>query len=149
MRAEGMSHYMRRKFCNKECLNVWQRGKHHSINTEFKKNNVPWIKGLHVSNSPKTQFKKGQYKNEKHPLWKGSEASYSAIHQWVSRNYGTEKDCENCHSTIEKRYEWANISGDYKRERKDWKRLCAKCHHAMDDITNKGWITRRRWSSFA
>jgi len=31
-----------------------------------------------------------------------------------------------------KRYEWANVSGKYRREREDFVRLCKKCHCKMD-----------------
>lgn len=30
------------------------------------------------------------------------------------------------------RYEWANISGEYKRERSDWVMLCPSCHRKID-----------------
>lgn len=31
-----------------------------------------------------------------------------------------------------KRYEWANISGEYKRDRSDWVMLCPSCHRKID-----------------
>src|SRR3990167_9488287 len=36
-----------------------------------------------------------------------------------------------------KRYEWANISGKYKRERSDWETLCPSCHRTRDIRNNK------------
>ena len=38
---------------------------------------------------------------------------YSATHKWVYRNFGKAAKCEKC-GDIEKRLEWANISGAYK-----------------------------------
>jgi hypothetical protein len=103
----------------------------------------PWnkgIKGLHLS--PETEFKKGR-KDEKHPEWKGEKASYDAKHQWVARWKGSSKLCEDCGTTTAKMYNWANISGEYKRDLKDWKRLCRKCHHKFDNISIKLWSTRK------
>lgn len=77
------------------------------------------------------------------PLWKEN-PTYSALHSWVIRNYGDSKYCEDCGTTTASRYEWANITGIYNRERKNWKRLCRKCHTRFDDIINKGWKTRKR-----
>ena len=31
-----------------------------------------------------------------------------------------------------KRYHWANISGEYKRDLTDYKRLCVSCHRYFD-----------------
>ena len=33
---------------------------------------------------------------------------------------------ENC------RFEWANISGEYKRDLNDWMNLCVSCHKKYD-----------------
>lgn len=73
---------------------------------------------------------------EKNIQWKGDKASYSAIHHWVNTNFGRIMSCEDCGNTSLKRYEWANISGEYKRERSDWKRLCRKCHNKLDKPFN-------------
>lgn len=58
--------------------------------------------------------------------------SYHGLHSWVYRAFGTPNKCENCGSTEEKKYEWASINHSYTRNRKDWLRLCTKCHHKMD-----------------
>jgi hypothetical protein len=52
--------------------------------------------------------------------WKGGEASYVAKHMWITKHYAHEKNiCEHCDKTNEEvsRLEWANVSGEYKRER--------------------------------
>lgn len=81
------------------------------------------------------------FKGNNHFLWKGDNASYSAIHYWLYRQVGKAKKCSNCGS--ERWVEWANISGEYKRNISDYRELCRKCHAKFDDYINKGWITRK------
>lgn len=69
---------------------------------------------------------------ENHPAWKGDKASYVAIHIWVSRKLGKANKCEDCQSLANKKYEWANISGKYKRDISDYKQLCTSCHRKYD-----------------
>lgn len=76
--------------------------------------------------------------------WKGSEASYSAIHKWAHSKFGKPNICIEC-GTKGKRMNWANLSRKYLREQKDWVELCAKCHKYFDtrnendrnNLTNK------------
>ncbi len=105
--------------------------------------------------SPKTEFKKGQQmwklrktlRGSEHPSWKGK-LTYSGIHQWISKELGRPRECSDCGfiSNNGRQFHWVNISGEYKRDIDDWERLCASCHFKKDDITNKGWITRRAGS---
>ena len=86
-----------------------------------------------------------------HPLWK-EDASYQALHDWVKRYLGRPQICTNCGTISAKRYEWANISGDHKREITDWVRLCVKCHRLMDgnsinNYANKTPFFFNRWSN--
>lgn len=72
-----------------------------------------------------------------HSNWKGDSASYKAKHHWAARSFGRPSLCEKCGRTKapngDRRYfQWANVSGRYLRIRKDWMRLCAKCHGEMD-----------------
>lgn len=72
------------------------------------------------------------------PNWKGDEAGYTSKHDWLYLRFGKPKECEGCGTTDEQtRYEWANISGKYKRVRSDWKRLCKKCHNKLDRIPQR------------
>ncbi len=64
--------------------------------------------------------------------WKGNKANYRSKHARITRRFGQPQFCEKCRTKKAKRYEWANISGKYKIERSDWKRLCTKCHQKMD-----------------
>lgn len=86
------------------------------------------------------------------PLYKKSKISYSGVHVWLIRNYGKAIRCEDCGVIGAKKYEWANISKEYRRDISDYKQLCTSCHHKFDDIYNKrpidmykrGWETRRK-----
>ncbi len=97
---------------------------------------IPWNKGKKglQTNTGRTHFKKGQFSNEKHLKWKGNEVSYSALHHWIEEHFGNPDTCEKCgKSGLKGKFiDWANISGKYKREREDWKRLCKKCHYHYD-----------------
>lgn len=67
--------------------------------------------------------------------WKGAEASYVAKHMWLYKHYGKASSCENkvCAFKNPKRYEWANISKTYKRDRSDYIQLCPSCHRKFDN----------------
>jgi hypothetical protein len=67
-----------------------------------------------------------------HHGWKGDDASYKSIHGWVSRQFGKPRKCECCNSETAPLYDWANVSGEYRRDRGDWVRLCRKCHSKYD-----------------
>jgi hypothetical protein len=69
---------------------------------------------------------------EQHHNWKGENVSYKGLHTWISNNYGKPMKCEDCGITGLNRYHWANKSGEYKREREDWMRLCPTCHYDYD-----------------
>ncbi len=90
-----------------------------------------------------SEFNKGKYTGEENNKWKGDKVGYHALHNWVARQLGKPSKCEHCSDTTAKRYEWANISREYKRDISDWVRLCSSCHHTFDDMGKKAWITRR------
>lgn len=76
--------------------------------------------------------------------WKGDNVGYLALHSWVERNLGKPSLCENCKTVSAKKYEWANVDHSYKRNLKDWIRLCTPCHREYDynnhlsDIGSRG-----------
>lgn len=76
------------------------------------------------------------------PQWKEN-VSYRTIHQWVERQLGKPSKCEHC-SRGSGLFDWANISGEYSRDTKDWVRLCKPCHHDFDGWNTRAWITRRK-----
>jgi hypothetical protein len=73
--------------------------------------------------------------NEQSTRWKGDAVGYCGVHDWMTENFGQPKHCESCGTTDENnRYEWANISGEYRRDRSDFIRLCKRCHNDMDGV---------------
>lgn len=69
--------------------------------------------------------------------WKGDEIcriGNVAIHSWVKRQLGFPNKCEHCgfESDNHHKMHWANKSHEYKRDIKDWIRLCAPCHKKYD-----------------
>lgn len=63
------------------------------------------------------------------PMWNDGQLSYSGIHLWLRRTFGTPKACEHCGDTRRNAYDWAKIFGkDYERKRCNFLRLCRNCH---------------------
>ena len=84
-------------------------------------------------------------KEEKSGSWKGDKVGYSGLHKWIRRQLGKVNTCEHCgkqgeyifywkQGKLEKRWDiqYANKSGEYKRDFNDWIYLCAKCHAKYD-----------------
>lgn len=72
---------------------------------------------------------------EQHPNWAGDAVGYCGLHDWMTARYGQPVGCEFCGTDDPcKRYEWANISGQYRRARADFVRLCKKCHNDFDGV---------------
>jgi len=76
---------------------------------------------------------KGKGKGETNPGWKGEDAGYIAIHEWVRRNKTRTGRCSNCGKSG--RTEWSNVAHSYRRELADYGELCHQCHHRYD-VTN-------------
>lgn len=69
----------------------------------------------------------------RHPRWKGDDVGYFGVHDWMTKYYGQPIGCEVCNLDDKNRkYNWANLSGDYKRKREDFKRMCVPCHRKYD-----------------
>lgn len=77
-----------------------------------------------------TSFKAGS----EHPNWKGEHVGYRDLHLWIERQLGKPNTCVECGRTnlTGHSIHWANLSGEYKRDISDWKRMCAKCHKKYD-----------------
>lgn len=72
---------------------------------------------------------------------KSGSAEYAKVHYWIRKQAGTPMKCVECKTTSSKKYHWANLSGEYKREISDWKRLCPRCHFLRDkkkEVCTKG-----------
>jgi len=106
----------RGKYCSKICQYTDKKGVRYSISTEFKKGQTPWNKGIDFYPS----------------TYKGDAVGMRALHNWVARKLGKPNKCQHCGTVTAKRYEWSNISRQYKRSLDDWQRLCTKCHMNYD-----------------
>jgi hypothetical protein len=59
----------------------------------------------------------------------------------VKRHFGRSNVCASCGA--ERKTEWSNISGEYRRERDDWEELCVPCHRKKDGWLEKMLATRK------
>lgn len=85
-----------------------------------------WNKG---KETPQVQgFKNGH--------WKGEDAGYVSIHEWVRRWKGKPTHCEQCGTVKTTRcsIQWANKDHQYRRILDDYIALCVKCHRAWDKL---------------
>lgn len=131
----------KRRYCSLSCSKrgkpSWNKGIPRTWETggDFKKGNLPWNKGN--GNYAKAlgfgKWMEGRV-SELSNNWKGDKVGYEALHQWVRRHKGAPMKCEWCgkESKIPQMIHWANKSNEYKRDLKDWVRLCAKCHKKHD-----------------
>ena len=71
-------------------------------------------------------------KGELNASWKGNMVGYWGVHRWIYRQMGKPNKCEHCKSEIKRKYEWCNVDHEYKRDVKDWIRLCTSCHRRYD-----------------
>ena len=73
------------------------------------KNHIPRNKGVHKSKT------------------------YGGFHYKVRKLRGTPSYCEECGTTTAKKFEWANLTGNYS-DINDYKRMCASCHDKFDGV---------------
>jgi hypothetical protein len=79
----------------------------------------------------------GKTTNERHWNWKGDEAGYLALHEWMNRHYPRTGTCEHCGKSKQKT-DYANIRGhQYSRVREDYAELCRSCHYHFDNDTTE------------
>lgn len=97
-------------------------------------NRKPWNKGKKMTLKYRENISKslvGKFGSESRG-WKGDKAGYVAIHTWLIKNFKKPKKCQKCWKSKVSRLEWANISGKYTRDIKDYLALCPPCHRRMD-----------------
>jgi hypothetical protein len=89
---------------------------------------IAWNKGLKMPEVSIRQM------GEKNPGWKGNNVGYSGVHKWIAKKYGYPKKCSLCffEDDNQTKFDWANISHQYKRIESDWIRICKKCHKKYD-----------------
>lgn len=80
-------------------------------------------------------FQKDKNTGKNNPNYKFN-VTYQAAHNRVRRERGKPIFCEHCKTkNINKRYEWANVSGNY-GDINDYIRLCKSCHNIYDNKKN-------------
>lgn len=72
-----------------------------------------------------------------HPDWKGEAARYDTIHAWLRKRKQKTGICNDCGRRVGTNgrgvgTDWANISGEYRRDPDDYRELCRRCHIAFD-----------------
>jgi hypothetical protein len=77
--------------------------------------------------------KKRDQTGEKNSSWKGDKAGYAAHHYRVQNVRGTPSKCSMCETEKAKRFEWANVTGNYSNIY-DYIRLCKSCHSKFDNV---------------
>lgn len=152
--------WLAKKYCSKKCLltrQAWNKGLTGWMSEEGKKKvaqNLVNFRGteskedasIRMTKAAKTRIANGWRPASETTIgkdssfWKGEDASYNAKHRWIQKHWTKTDICINCNNHVLPRPEtrlkhathWANISGQYKRERNDWLELCPKCHVAFD-----------------
>ena len=137
----------KKKYCSKECYTKAQIGGKMAEKTREKisaalSGRKTWNTGMKGYTNGGS-WQKGQTIGGKNWNWRGDNVGYLSLHTWVSRKLGKPTHCERCGDTSERKYEWANISRQYKRDLLDWMRLCVPCHSDYDQSLQKAWNTRR------
>ena len=77
--------------------------------------------------------------------WTGDAVGYQGVHRWINIVAGQPSHCVHCKTTEDRKYQWANVSGKYRRDINDFIRLCVPCHKRYD-MTE---VTRQRLSASA
>jgi hypothetical protein len=80
---------------------------------------------------------------ERGPRWKSYGYGYQALHIRIKKLLGKASKCEHCGTKTSTRYDWANISHEYKYDINDWISLCHKCHFAYDKTGRKANLTKQ------
>ncbi len=86
---------------------------------------APWARERMIKDNPAKREENRNRMIKNNPMSHGGEVAYKrkdykAVHAWVYRAFGRSRQCEKCNIIDErpKAIHWANISGQYKRERR-------------------------------
>lgn len=90
---------------------------------------LTWFRKLGIKS--RIAYKRNQSGKNNHS-WRGDDATYSALHLRVEKERGKPCCCEVCGTTEAKRYEWANLTGNY-TDVMDYSRMCTPCHKKYDN----------------
>ena len=108
----------KQKYCTQKCAS-----QHNKNIGRWVKNNPPWNKGMigygagHIVSESTRKKISEAVKGARRKDWKGNMVGYSSLHCWLDNNFDKPDKCEQC-GGFNRRLEWANISGEYKRDRR-------------------------------
>ena len=129
------------------------------ITRRLNKNDIPWNKGIPMSEEAKrklskslkgkTSWAKGKtfsikyrkklsesHKGKNESLasnWKGNKAGYHAIHLWINKYKIKPQQCTDCGKEVSKySMHWSNIDHKYRRNLDDYIARCSSCHKCYD-----------------
>ena len=133
--------YKKGNFCGRECyytglrthlVKIGRKGWHHSLESIEKIREAGKMRlGMKFTDAHRENIRKAKtgvtYKLKEN-------VSYRGLHYWVESRLGRPDTCKHCGKIglKGKFIQWANISKKYKRDLKDWVRLCGKCHKLFD-----------------
>jgi hypothetical protein len=125
------------KYCSKECWNIRGRVVNKCLECGAE---VITYKSINKKTCSIECLKKQRQKPRKNQIKEN--ASYSAIHKYLTVTYGKPEQCKECGLKPNNKADihWANMTGEYTREKKDYKPLCRWCHlkHDGNDIKSNG-----------
>lgn len=119
---------------------VWTKKQEQILRREYPKGNLKELvkklnKNIGIIQNRTTKLNiKREVKinlNSKNGMWKGDKVGLTALHEYIRRHKPKPLFCEKCKKN--KPYDLANISGEYKRDIKDFKWLCRSCHMLEDN----------------
>lgn len=130
--------FRRQQFCSRDC-----KGIHHShtITGTQHHNWKARPKCLDCSKQLKTLKSKRCFKcwhkfntGKNNANYKEHPTNYKYIHQVIINKLGQPDTCKHCKKSglTGRQIHWANKSGKYLRDSKDWIRLCLPCHRRFD-----------------
>ena len=135
---------MKTKLCKCGCKEVipfyGSDGRHEIFYKRYHNNRgkiPPSRKGTTMSESAKLKIGLAA-SGENSYAWKGDNATYGSIHDWVDRWKGKPDTCEMCGTSglTKQQIHWANIDHEYRRVLDDYIRLCVSCHRYYDIDNN-------------
>ncbi|MEK7180323.1 MAG: NUMOD3 domain-containing DNA-binding protein [Patescibacteria group bacterium] len=102
-----------------------------------KKLSLEHIDKIRLKNIGRVAWNKGVEEGQGN-AWKGDSVGYGGLHEWIRKHLGKANKCKN--GCVSRKYEWANISQEYKRALTDFMSLCTSCHRKYDYQFERGLI---------
>jgi hypothetical protein len=136
------------RFCSRSCFSKksighpFFGGTNKGMHWKIKDTSKMRLSRIGKKHTEEAKRKMGKTKiAEKNPEWKGDEAGYSSIHNWVRRWKKIPEYCEFCGKEGKKNgrnwnIQQANIDHNYRRVLDDYIALCDSCHKKYDRQNN-------------